>query len=183
MGHELYFRKTAVKIIDHIAKEIKSEVFAKTTEQNKKICIIIDEASIIYRKSVLIIFVKIENEDFSPTIFFDLVELESQVAERIYNTVLDSLNSAGFSNEYLKQNLIGFCSDGASVMLGRNSGVGTRLQENFPKIVIWHCLNHQLQLVLDNSVNDIKQVNHFKIFMDKISFFLLGGIHIFRCWQ
>ena len=53
-------------------------------------------------------------------------------------------------------------------MLGRNSGVGTRLQENFPKIVIWHCLNNRLQLVLDDSVNDIKQVNHFKIFMDKM---------------
>ena len=77
----------------------------------------------------------------------------------------DSLNSAGFSNEYLKQNLIGFCLDGASVMLGRNSGVGTRLQEN---LVIWHCLNHRLQVVLDDSVNDIKQVNHSKVFMDKI---------------
>ena len=168
MGHGLHSRKTAVKIVDHITKEIKSEVFAKITEQNKKICIIIDEASTISSKSVLIIFVKIENEDFSPTIFFDLVELESQGAEQIYNTMLDSLNSAGFSNEYLKQNLIGFCSDGASVMLGRNSGVGTRFQENFPKIVIWYCLNHRLQLVLDDSVNDIKQVNHFKIFMDKM---------------
>ena len=53
-------------------------------------------------------------------------------------------------------------------MLGRNSAVGTRLQENFPKIVIWHCFNHQLQLVLGDSVNHIKQVNHFKIFMDKM---------------
>ena len=53
-------------------------------------------------------------------------------------------------------------------MLGRNSGVSTRLQKNFPKIVIWHCLNYRLQLVLDDSVNDIKQMNHFKIFMDKI---------------
>ena len=82
--------------------------------------------------------------------------------------MLDSLNSAGFSNEYLKQNLIGFCSDGASIMLGMNSRVGTRVQENFPKMVIWHCLNHRLQLVLDDSVNDIKQVNQFKIFMDKM---------------
>ena len=39
------------------------------------------------------------------------MELESQGAEQIYNTMLDSLNSAGFSNEYLKQNLIGFCSN------------------------------------------------------------------------
>ena len=82
--------------------------------------------------------------------------------------MLDSLNSVGFSNEYLKQNLISFCSDGASIMLSSNSVVGTRLQENFPKIVIWYCLNHRLQLVLDDSVNDIKQVNHCKIFMDKM---------------
>ena len=95
------------------------------------------------------------------------MELESQGAKQIYNTMLDSLNSAGFSNEYLKQNLIGFCSEGASVMLGRNSGVGTRLQKNFPKIVIWHYLNHRLQMVLDDYVNDIMPVNHFKIFMDK----------------
>ena len=168
MGHGLHSRKTAVKIVDHIAKEIKSEVFAKLTQQNKKICIILDKASAISSKSVLIIFVKIENEDFSPTIVLDLVKLESQGAEQIYNTMFDSLNSDGFSNEYLKQNLIGFCSDGASVMLGRNSEVSTRLQENFPKIVIWHCLNHRLQLVLDDSVNNIKQVNHFKIFMDKM---------------
>ena len=127
----------------------------------KKKCIIIDEALTNSSKSVLIIFVKIENEDFSPIIFLDLVELESQGAKQINNTMLDSLNPAGFSNEYLKQNLIGFCLDGASVMLARNSEVGTRLQENFLKIIIWHCLNHQLQLVLDDSVNDIKQVNHY----------------------
>ena len=107
MGHGLYSRKTAVKIVDHIAKEIKSEVFSKITEQKK--CIIIDEALTISSKYVLIIFVKIENEDFLPTIFLYLVELQSQEAEQIYNTRLDSLSSTGFSNKYLKQNLIGFC--------------------------------------------------------------------------
>ena len=70
---------------------------------NKKKSVIIDEALTIPSKSVLIIFVKIENEDFLPTIFLDLVELESQGAEQIYNTRLDSLSSAGLSNEYLKQ--------------------------------------------------------------------------------
>ena len=53
-------------------------------------------------------------------------------------------------------------------MLGRNSGVGARLKKDFPNIVIWHCLNHRLQLALDDSENDIKQMNYFKIFMDKI---------------
>ena len=111
---------------------------------------------------------KIEDNDLSPTIFLGLEELEDQGAEQIYNTLLESLHSTGFDNTYLKNNLVGFCSDGASVMLGRNSGVGTRLKNDFPFIVLWHCLNHRLQLVLDDSVKDIKQVNHFKVFMDKI---------------
>ena len=46
--------------------------------------------------------------------------------------------------------------------------MGVRLRNEFPNIIIWHCLNHLLQLVLDDSVKKIKQVSHFKIFMDKI---------------
>ena len=36
MGHGLYSRKTAVKIVDHITKKIKSEVFAKSLNKIKK---------------------------------------------------------------------------------------------------------------------------------------------------
>ena len=56
MGVGLHSRKTAVKIVDHIAKNIKNEIFAKIIEQNLKICIIVDEASPISHKPVLIIF-------------------------------------------------------------------------------------------------------------------------------
>ena len=46
-------------------------------------------------------------------------------------------------------------------MLGRSSRVGIRLRNDFPNIIIWNGLNHRLQLVLDDSVKEIKQVNHF----------------------
>ena len=52
--------------------------------------------------------------------------------------------------------------------VGRNSRVGTRLKNGYSNIILWHCLNHRLQIILDNSVNNIKQVNHLKISMDKI---------------
>ena len=168
MGVGLHSRNTAVKIVDHIAKDIKSEIFTKIIAQNLKICIIVDEAPTISNKPVLMIFLKIEDCDVSPIIFFDLVELEGQGTEQIYASLLKSLHDGGFDNEYLTNNLIVFCSDGASVMLGCTSGVGTKLKNNYPNIILWHCLNHRLQLILDDSVNDIKQVNHFKIFMDKI---------------
>ena len=53
-------------------------------------------------------------------------------------------------------------------MLSYSSGVGTRLKNELPGIILLHCLNRHLQLVLDGSVNDITQVNTFKTFMNKI---------------
>ena len=61
MGIGLHSWKTAVKIVDHIAKDIKSEIFTKIIEQNLKICVIADEASTISNKPILIIFLKIED--------------------------------------------------------------------------------------------------------------------------
>ncbi|KAF2880824.1 hypothetical protein ILUMI_25357 [Ignelater luminosus] len=101
-------------------------------------------------------------------LFVALKELMSTTAECIFNTLLSTLNDCGFHNEYLKAHLIAFCSDGASTILGRKSGVAAKMLESFPKIIVWHCLNHRLQLSLDDSISEIKHVNHFKIFLDKI---------------
>ncbi|XP_026544682.1 E3 SUMO-protein ligase KIAA1586-like [Notechis scutatus] len=168
LGIGLHSRETAVKIVDFIAKEMKTKLFTKIIEKNLKICLIIDEAPMIACKPVVILFIKVEDSVFSPTIFLELVELEKQDAETICSSVMESLNNVGLTKNYLEKNLIGFCSDGASVMLGRKSGVSTRIAKEFPNIIIWHCLNHRLPLVLDDSIKEIKEVNHFKIFIDKI---------------
>ncbi|KAJ8879985.1 hypothetical protein PR048_020606 [Dryococelus australis] len=57
-------------------------------------------------KSVLIVYPSCEiSKEQPPTyLFLDLVELSDE-------------------NEYLKQHLVGFTSDGASVMFGKHSGV------------------------------------------------------------
>ena len=102
---------------------------------------------------------KVEDCELSPTIFLGFVELEGQGATAIHRCLLDSLNSVGFNMDYLRKNLVALFSDGASVMLGRSSGVGVRLRNDLPNI---------MQLVLEHSVKEKSQVNHFKIFMDKI---------------
>ncbi|XP_058032473.1 E3 SUMO-protein ligase KIAA1586-like isoform X1 [Ahaetulla prasina] len=119
-------------------------------------------------KPVVIVFLKVEDSVTSPTIFVELVELEKQDADTICSSVMESLNNVGLTKNYLEKNLIGFCSDGASVMLGRKSGVSTRIAKEFPNIIIWHGLNHHLHLALDDLIKEIKEVKHFKIFIDKI---------------
>ncbi|XP_038410337.1 E3 SUMO-protein ligase KIAA1586 homolog isoform X1 [Canis lupus familiaris] len=163
-------RYSATRIAEHIAKEMKMKIFKNIIEENAKICIIIDEASTVSKKSILVIYLQctVHSAPTPVMLFVALKELMSTTAEYIFNTVLSTLNDCGFTDEYLKANLIAFCSDGANTVLGKKSRVATKLLENFPKIIIWNCLNYRLHLSLDDSISEIKQVNHFKLFLDKI---------------
>lgn len=100
-------------------------------------------------------------------VFFDLVELNAQTAECVTESILHSLR-LHFSEDFLKANWIAFISDGASVMLGKYTGVAARLRQYFPRLFIWHCLNHRLELAVSDAVDDVTAINHFKTFMDSI---------------
>ncbi|XP_068953278.1 E3 SUMO-protein ligase KIAA1586-like isoform X2 [Petaurus breviceps papuanus] len=170
IGSCLRTRYSATRIAEHIAKEIKMKVFQSIVDENAKICIILDEVSMISKKTTLVIYLQctLQSAPAPTMLFVALKELVSTTAESIFETLLSTLDDCGFNDEYLKANLIAFCSDGANKVLGRKSGVAAKLLENFPKIIFWPCLNHRLQLSLDDSISEIKQVNHLKIFLDKM---------------
>lgn len=149
---------------------MKMKIIKNIVEENAKICIIIDEASTVSKKSTLMVYLQctVHSAPAPVMLFVTLKELVSMRAEYIFSTLLRTLNDCGFTKKYLKANLIGFCSGGANTMLGKKSGVATKLLESFPEIIIWNCLNHRLQLSLDDSISEIKQVNHLKVFLDKM---------------
>lgn len=53
-------------------------------------------------------------------------------------------------------------------MLGKKSGVATRLTSRFPKLFVWHCMNHRLELAMSDAVDEVNSVNHFKTFIQKL---------------
>ena len=59
-------------------------------------------------------------------------------------------------------------TDGASVMLGKQSGVATRLRALYPLIFPWHCMNHRLELAVADAIKEITAINTFKSFLDCI---------------
>ena len=69
-------------------------------------------------------------------IIIDIVELNDVTAEGICNALLNCLESIGFSNEFLKEDLISIAADGAAVMLGKNKGVVTLMKQNFPQVLV-----------------------------------------------
>lgn len=170
VGIGLHSRYSAVEIIDHISKEMKTRILNQVKDISGKISIIIDESTSISSKSVLIVYLKCEiSKDKPPcTLFLDLVELSDQKAETVFNSVHQCLEGYGFDGKYLKQNLVSFTSDGANVMLGKRSGVATRFLSLYPNIIIWHCMNHRLELAIADAVSEVAGVNHFQSFMDKL---------------
>ncbi len=82
-----------------------------------------------------------QEEESPKFIFLDLVELENQRADGIVEGLLTCLTNAGFTEEWLLENWVAVVTDGASVMLGKKSGVATRLTLRFPMLFVWHCMN------------------------------------------
>ena len=71
-----------------------------------------------------------------------LAESDSANAESISTTLVMELNQC----ELPVDQLIGLCTDGASVMTGKNSGVAARLKQLNRHLVSVHCICHKLSL-------------------------------------
>ena len=75
-----------------------------------------------------------------------LICLDSK-AETIEKALLQYCDMAGIE----MRKVMGFGSDGAAVMVGRVSGVSTRLRVHNPVIINIHCVAHRLALAAANA--------------------------------
>uniref|UniRef100_H2ZRS2 HAT C-terminal dimerisation domain-containing protein n=1 Tax=Latimeria chalumnae TaxID=7897 RepID=H2ZRS2_LATCH len=162
-------RYSTTGIVNHIAKEMWKNLVKSLVSSSSKLAVLIDESTTLSRKATLIVYLKAPVEGESPIfMFLDLVELEYQRAEGVVSALIECLQNAGFTDCYLQENWVSFVSDGASVMLGRNSGVATRLCLKYPQLFTWHCTNHRLELAVADAIDEVTTVNHFKAFMEKL---------------
>ncbi|KAJ4930984.1 hypothetical protein JOQ06_025285 [Pogonophryne albipinna] len=163
LGRVLHSKTVCVDIIEHVSSQMKKELLKKIIETKSKITVLADE-------STLIVFLKASVDgDMEPIAFpLDLVELDSMSAAHIKEQIMGCLLKNGFTVELLREILIGFCSDGASVMLGVKSGVGKLLQDDFPGIILWHCLNHRLELAVDQALDVTGGTKDFQAFMGSL---------------
>ncbi|XP_063302262.1 E3 SUMO-protein ligase KIAA1586-like [Pelobates fuscus] len=169
LGCILHSEYTAAQIIDCIASEMRKKLCKAIVEQTPKISVYIDESTTVSNHSVLIVYIRASVNGKDPVTFFlDLLDLPKADAQSIEATLLACLFKFGFSNDFLAENWIGACSDGASVMLGRKSGVLERLSQKYPKIVKWHCLCHRLELCISDTIDSIPGLHHVTSFFEKL---------------
>ena len=168
MGITLHSRYTAKNIIDHTTDEMRKKVLNHIVAEDQMFSVLIDKSTTLSKKSALVVYLISIISGVPTVIFLDLVELESQLAENITKSLLQCLQTWGMDEDVIKDNFIAFASDGASAMLGRKSGVAAHLQLLYPQLIVWHCLNHRLELAVGDTVKQTNNVNHFKSFLDKM---------------
>jgi hypothetical protein len=169
LGSILHSRYSCTSIVNHIAYKMREVIVKNIINSGSKISILIDESTTVSSKSCMAVFIKASISYEDPIfIFLDLVELEKQTSENIVDQLLNCLFASGFQDSYLQQNWVSFVSDGASVLLGKKNGVAKRLKEKYPLIFSWHCMNHRLELAVNDCMKDVSSINHFKHFIDSL---------------
>eukprot|EP00955_Chlamydomonas_euryale_P030137 317544-Chlamydomonas_euryale.AAC.1 len=69
---------------------------------------------------------------------------DSPTAANLLALLCEALDCAGLSKDVLRAKLVSCGFDGAAVMQGEHSGVGARLQQDFPFATSVWCQAHRL---------------------------------------
>jgi hypothetical protein len=120
-----YIHESCVDIAHYMENKIRKTVVKSTVLKQNKMSVMNDESMTINGKTALVVcFRTAVGASRDPqSCYFDL---KCSSNETIYDALLNCLQKSGFSMEYLRETLILFVSDGASVTLGQ-----TQLLQNY----------------------------------------------------
>ena len=85
---------------------------------------------------------------FPEELFMGLEELDEEDADAVYSALKRMCQKVGITEEKFQASVTNFNMDGASVNLGCNDSVKTRLIDNVSHMIIVHCVNHSFELVV-----------------------------------
>jgi len=168
MGVIQHGADACTQMVNCISQEMREGLCKDILLKNKKFGLIVDESTSLSKKSCLVIYLRAFVVDKPSNIFLSLVELENQCANTICDAILSELSKNGFDKTYMQKNLVSFTSDGTSVMLGKKNGVGTQMKTMFPQIILWHCLNHRLELAVADAIDSVNGFSPMKSLFSKL---------------
>ncbi|XP_060093811.1 E3 SUMO-protein ligase KIAA1586-like [Heteronotia binoei] len=172
MGTMWHSANACINILNHIGREMRRLVIGKIIDSRSKISLIIEESTTVSQESVLLVYIRTYMKEIGmpapANLFIALMELEDVTANGIFSTLMSQLESLGFTEDFLKENLVSLTSDGAAVLLGSRGGVLRLLKDRFPAVVLWHCASHRLELSVHDVVREVSGINRVRDFLDKL---------------
>jgi len=168
MGHHHLERTSATRMMMLISLDMHKTLIRSVCSKKLPISIIVDSSTDASQNHYLIVyFQRIEN-DVPVIYFYKLIKLAAdESAAGLFRAIENQITSDGpaFTNN-VKENLIGFASDGASVMMGSHNGLKVLINNWATKnIYVKHCMAHRLNLVIRSAM---KTVSYYKTFEETI---------------
>lgn len=167
-GRVLHSDHSCSEIIEFVAEKMCKKIIKHIVDTKALFSIMIDESTSCSNDQSIIIYIRTLYDNEPSVYFFGLVPVTLATAAGIYDTVMKFLEKQGLSESILEQQLISFCSDGASTMMGSVSGVATLLQTRFKGIHVFHCMAHRLELAVKRAVDTVNAASHFRDVVDGI---------------
>lgn len=111
--------------------------------RNVKFSLIVDESTDRKCEKDMCMMVRSYRDDNIKDDFLGLIKLSSADALTLYNHIVEYFTSNDIP---YKQNLIGFASDGANVLLGHQHSVMSLLKKDIPALYVMKCICHSFHL-------------------------------------
>lgn len=154
-------RTKCVNIIKNVlAPVIREEIILEL--QNKPFSILLDESTDISNTKLLCILVRYVHKNVLKTQLLDIMKIEADesTAKGLYSLFKKCLTN----NNLDLNNIVGYCSDNASVMMGKNESFKTYLLKDNPHIITNGCICHSAHLVAvaaaDNIPSNVETLLH-----------------------
>lgn len=148
-----------MEIFSTIGQTVKKEIIKKA-QKAQAFGLMTDEATDISVTENLVTYIQFYCQDTGKveTFFLSCQDVlkkhRSANSEAITSLILEELKNC----ELDTKKLTGLVTDGASVMVGKRSGVATRLKEENPLLINIHCICHRLALSCTDTNESIKYI-------------------------
>ena len=139
-----------------LSDSLENEILSKV-RNSLAMGILCDETTDVSSLKQLAVFVQYVFQGKTKTSFLKIADLPNGKADTIENKLLDMCRQC----EIPMNKVFGFGSDGASVMVGRVSGVATRMKAHNPELVFIHCGAHRVALASSQAATQIPYLKKF----------------------
>ncbi|XP_033753177.1 zinc finger protein 862-like [Pecten maximus] len=171
MGSMYRNDKGCKTFIEHIANS-EIEKIKKDVMESRYFSVLSDgstDSSITEQEAVYIRYIGPEGKP--QTEFCDIVSLETADASGVLQGIDRALETIGIDENAFKSKLVGCNFDGAAVMMGQKGGVAAKVKERVPHAVAIHCVAHNLELAVLDSVKTVPYLSKFDTTVKNIFLF------------
>ena len=155
MGSQCKTAATLTNMAASISKTMHNRLITSLQQSSSPISIIVDGSTDKSNKHLLAVLFQTLEEDVPVTYYYGLLELKTdETAEGQTDVLMDKLKTDLLFPQ-IKNRVISFVSDGASVMTGKKQSMAKLLKKEFgPQLISVHCGAHRVELVYGNAMKE-----------------------------